>query len=138
MHSVRGHRPQQPPAAVRSLPASVKRAHPEVFEEEKPMAYFVPGGTGFIGRFLIENLLKRGEPVYALVRKESQKKLDALREIWNADEKQVVAVFGDLGKPDLGVSDADKKKLKGKIKHMFHLAAAYDLNASAEDQHLAN
>ena len=68
----------------------------------------------------------------------SQKKLDALRETWNADEKQVVAVLGDLGKPDLGVSDADKKKLKGKIKHMFHLAAVYDLNASAEDQQLAN
>ena len=74
------------------------------------MAYFVTGGTGFIGRFLVENLLKRGEPVYVLVRKESQKKLDVLREIWNADEKQVVTVFGDLGKPDLGVSDADKKK----------------------------
>ena len=76
------------------------------------MAYFVTGGTGFIGRFLVENLLKRGEPVYVLVRKESQKKLDALREIWNADEKQVVAVLGDLGKPDLGVSDADRNPAK--------------------------
>ncbi len=44
------------------------------------MAYFVTGATGFIGRFLVENLLKRGDPVYALVRKGSQKKLDALRD----------------------------------------------------------
>ena len=43
------------------------------------MAYFVTGGTGFIGRFLVQNLLKRGQPVYALVRKSSQKKLEELQ-----------------------------------------------------------
>ena len=43
------------------------------------MAYFVTGATGFIGRHLVANLLKRGRPVYALVRKGSARKLDALR-----------------------------------------------------------
>ena len=28
------------------------------------MAYFVTGATGFIGRYLVENLLKRGRPVW--------------------------------------------------------------------------
>ena len=42
------------------------------------MSYFVTGGTGFIGRFLIDNLLKREGTVYVLVRKGSVKKLDAL------------------------------------------------------------
>ena len=37
------------------------------------MAYLVTGGTGFIGRFLVADLLKRGQPIYALVRKNSQK-----------------------------------------------------------------
>jgi thioester reductase-like protein len=102
------------------------------------MAYFVTGGTGFIGRFLIENLLKRGEPVYVLVRKGSQKKLAALRESWGAGEERVIAVVGDLTQRNLGVSDAELKKLKDKIKHMFHLAAVYDLSASAETQEVAN
>jgi NAD(P)-dependent dehydrogenase (short-subunit alcohol dehydrogenase family) len=102
------------------------------------MAYFVTGGTGFIGRFVVANLLKHGEPVHVLVRKGSQKKLGSLREIWNADETRVVVVTGDLAKPNLGVAEAEIAKLKGKIKHIFHLAALYDINASAEAQELAN
>jgi len=102
------------------------------------MAYFVTGGTGFIGRFLIGDLLKRGEPIYVLVRKGSQKKLPALRKEWGASEAQVIAVVGDLGKPLLGVADGDIAKLKGKVTHMFHLAAVYDLSASADAQQLGN
>jgi NAD(P)-dependent dehydrogenase (short-subunit alcohol dehydrogenase family) len=103
------------------------------------MAYFVTGATGFIGRFLVANLLKRGEPVYALVRKGSIKKLAQLRDdYWGATDKQIVGVSGDLGKPNLGVSADDLKKLNGKIAHFFHLAAIYDLSASAEAQQAAN
>ena len=102
------------------------------------MAYFVTGATGFIGRFLVAHLVKRGKPIYVLVRKTSTKKLTALREHWGVDDKQVVAIYGDLSKKNLGVSDADAKKLGGKIDHFFHLAAIYDLKASAEEQELAN
>ena len=42
------------------------------------MSYFVTGGTGFLGRFLIGNLLKRKGTVHVLVRKDSLKKFDAL------------------------------------------------------------
>ena len=102
------------------------------------MGYFVTGGTGFIGRFLIDKLLEREGDVHVLVRKGSVKKLDALRPRWGEDEKRVVAVVGDLAKPRLGLAAADVARLKGKVKHFFHLAAIYDLAADAESQETAN
>ena len=102
------------------------------------MAYFVTGATGFIGQFLMRKLLARGKPIHVLVRKGSLKKLEALRTEWGASEKDVIPVVGDLAKKNLGIADADLKKLKGKIEHFFHLAAIYDLKASAEDQQAAN
>src|SRR4030095_8804357 len=73
-----------------------------------------------------------------LVRKGAIKKLEELRAYWGADDKQVVAVTGDLAKKNLGVAGAGVRKLKGKVEHFFHLAAIYDLKASAEEQELAN
>ena len=102
------------------------------------MRTLVTGGSGFIGRYLVANLLKRGHPVYALVRKGSQKKLDALRQTLGATDKELIAVHGDLAAKNLGVSAADTKKLAGKVDHFFHLAAIYDLNATAEDQNATN
>ncbi|MBK7661178.1 MAG: SDR family oxidoreductase [Betaproteobacteria bacterium] len=102
------------------------------------MSYFVTGGTGFIGRFLIDKLIARGGTIHVLVRKNSVRKLDALRPRWGADAKRVVAVVGDLAKPKLGIAPADLAKLKGKVDHVFHLAAVYDLSADAASQEKAN
>ncbi|MEO5676323.1 MAG: SDR family oxidoreductase, partial [Usitatibacter sp.] len=102
------------------------------------MTYFVTGGTGFIGRFLIDRLIRREGDIHVLVRKGSVKKLDALRSRWGADEKRVTAVIGDLAKPKLGLAPGDIARLKGKVRHFFHLAALYDLSADAESQDKAN
>ena len=102
------------------------------------MSYFVTGATGFIGRHLVANLLKRKGTVYVLVRRGSQKKLDALVERMGWDTRRIVAVPGDLAKPRLGLSAEKAAELKGKVKHFFHLAAIYDLAADATSQAVAN
>ena len=52
------------------------------------MTYFVTGATGFVGKFLVKNLLKREGTVYVLVRKASLKKLEAIYPWWGLDAKQ--------------------------------------------------
>jgi NAD(P)-dependent dehydrogenase (short-subunit alcohol dehydrogenase family) len=92
------------------------------------MAYFVTGATGFIGRHLVEQLLKRDGDIHVLVREGSLDRLEQLSQEWG-EPTRVKAVVGDLREPRLGVSEEDVGKLKGKIDHFFHLAAIYDMTA---------
>ena len=102
------------------------------------MSYFVTGGTGFIGHNLINLLLKRRGKVYVLVRKDSMKKLEKLKLRWGTAAKKIVPVTGDLTKPFMGIAPARRKELEGKIDHVFHLAAIYDLKADAAAQDAVN
>ncbi|MCF8178732.1 MAG: SDR family oxidoreductase, partial [Sulfuritalea sp.] len=103
------------------------------------MIYFVTGATGFIGKRLVARLLEKpAAKVYFLTRDKSPERLAALHDYWKTDSSRAIPIVGDLLQPNLGVGKADIKKLKGKVNHVFHLAAVYDLGASAESQMAAN
>ncbi|HEX3174705.1 MAG TPA: SDR family oxidoreductase [Solirubrobacterales bacterium] len=102
------------------------------------MNYFVTGATGFIGRNLVQRLLKREGTVYALVRAGSRGRLEELRTAWGPDGARVVPIAGDLSQPGLGVSEEDLLVLRGNVDHFFHLAAIYDMAADAGAQEVAN
>src|SRR4051795_6473252 len=98
------------------------------------MAYFVTGATGFIGRHLVEQLLKRDGEIYVLVREGSLDKLQERIDQWGPEAKErVKPVTGDLGEKRLGVGDEQVAELKAAgIDHFFHLAAIYDMTADDE------
>src|SRR3954454_3459306 len=97
------------------------------------MGYFVTGATGFIGRHLVEELLRnRTGDIHVLVRETSRDRLDALIAGWPGGAERVHPVVGDLAAPNLGVSDAWIAEHKGAVEHFFHLAAIYDMTADEE------
>ena len=104
--------------------------------------YFISGASGFIGKRLVKTILAReGAVVYFLSRAsgaKGDKQRAALLEYWGVDDKRAIAIAGDLTQAELGVAAADRKKLAGKIAHFAHLAAIYDLKASAEEQQAGN
>ncbi len=92
------------------------------------MSYFVTGATGFIGRFLVQELLDHREgEVFVLVRESSLPRIQRLIDRWDTD--RVVPVVGDLGADRLGLDEAWVTEHRGRIDHFFHLAAIYDMTA---------
>lgn len=104
------------------------------------MGIFLTGATGLIGRHLVEVLLRDSdELLHVLVRESSLPKLEAvLQQLSPRARERVLPVVGDLDAPRLGIDDAWLDEHRGTIDHFFHLAALYDMGASAAASARAN
>ncbi|MCV7421753.1 SDR family oxidoreductase [Mycobacterium yunnanensis] len=100
------------------------------------MRYVVTGGTGFIGRRIVSEILAKHDDgeVWVLVRRESLSRFERLAVDWGERVKPLV---GDLTSADLGLTDADVAQL-GSVDHVVHCGAVYDITADDESQRAAN
>jgi NAD(P)-dependent dehydrogenase (short-subunit alcohol dehydrogenase family) len=99
---------------------------------DRVSTYLVTGGTGFIGRHLVDRLLARdGARVIVLVRPASLGRLDRF-------DGRVEALIGDLAEPMLGVSNHDRERLRGHVDHLVHVAALYDMTADDATNEVTN
>lgn len=98
------------------------------------MRYVVTGGTGFIGKRLVDRILALPDTtaVYVLVRRESLGRFERLALSW---DDRVQPLVGDLTTPDLGLSDT---VLDVEVDHIVHCAAIYDIAAAEDRQRAAN
>ena len=109
---------------------------------------FITGGTGFMGKVLLEKLLRSCpgiNQIYVLIRPKKglspQERLDAMLEGRlftilsnnNNNVKKVVAVSGDITEPNLGISAADEQTIIGAVSVIFHVAATVKFDDDLAD-----
>jgi len=101
-----------------------------------PERILLTGATGFVGIYLLKELLVQTEAViYCLVRaKDSslakQRIVDGLVQYGlyaASDEGRIVAITGELAEPRLGIGDQEYAMLSTSVDHIYHCGANMDL-----------
>ena len=98
--------------------------------------YVVTGATGFIGRHLVHELLKREGEIHVLIRPASRGRLDAMIAATPGGAGRIHGLEGDITRDGCGLGADARDVLAGA--EVYHLAAVYDLEADDEANRLAN
>jgi amino acid adenylation domain-containing protein/thioester reductase-like protein len=97
-----------------------------------PVAIFLTGATGFLGSFLLYELLQQTKAdIYCLVRSETlesaKKKIQSSLEsylLWDESfNSRIIPVLGDLSQPLLGLSEEQFQKMARQLDAIYHNGA---------------
>ncbi|KAG5875121.1 hypothetical protein JTB14_002239 [Gonioctena quinquepunctata] len=124
---------------------------PEFFKGKN---IFVTGGSGYIGKVLIEKLLRSCpdlENIYVLIRPKRNKSIqeriesltnvplfDKLKSQNDAFQKKIIPVSGNIMKLNLGISEEDRTHLIENINIIYHCAASVRFDDHLKDAILNN
>ncbi|CAF4029340.1 unnamed protein product [Adineta steineri] len=102
----------------------------ETNNKEKCKDIFLTGSTGFLGTYLLDELLKQTDAnIYCLVR--SKRTTDTL-------QSRVIYLYGDLTLPQLGLHNDQYSMLVSKICSIYHCGAEVNFIKSYTDLRSAN
>lgn len=110
-------------------------------------AILLTGATGFVGRFLLRELLDTTQSkIYCLVRGQDQ--TESLRRLKNVlvdwslwregDEQRIIALQGDIKQPRLGMDDQTYASLSQEVGVIFHSAVSMNHLESFDMAYQAN
>jgi thioester reductase-like protein len=118
--------------AEAELPSSIQPGPPPLVWPAAPAHIFLSGATGFLGAFLLHDLLNQtGADIACLVRASSaieglnriQANLES-HALWREDyASRLIPVAGDLARPRLGLSPARFQELAERIDVIYHNGA---------------
>ncbi|WP_414584330.1 amino acid adenylation domain-containing protein [Scytonema sp. PCC 10023] len=123
---------------------------PEAIQREyttEPASIFLTGATGFLGAFLLDELLQKTQAdIYCLVRaanaEEGKNKLCKNLEMYSLGNEhfssRIIPVVGDLSQPLFGLSEAQFLRLANKIDVIYHNGALVNFVYPYEQLKAAN
>ncbi|KAJ8971090.1 hypothetical protein NQ317_006503 [Molorchus minor] len=135
--------------AIIDTSANMSELNSPVVEWYKNRSIFITGGTGFMGKVMVEKLLYACSGlryIYILMRnKRGKSPQQRLEDMWKlplferlrnsqpeAIEK-IVPVIGDLYTDNLGLKSSDLELLQDNVSIVFHIAATLKLDAKLKD-----
>ncbi|KAI1803549.1 large subunit of L-aminoadipate-semialdehyde dehydrogenase [Daldinia bambusicola] len=122
----------------------------KALDESQSPTIFLTGATGFLGAYLVKDILDRTSREVKLIAhvrgaKDSAAALQRLRRslqsygLWKDEwEKRLSAVVGDLSKPQLGIDDSTWKRLSEEVDAVIHNGATVHWIRKYQDMMASN